>query len=115
LVNSKFLSSKGSSGSGSSVIYTCQIDTAEYQSDKSSSTISRESSFRAREIIDRNPADSERKVYYNPKKPSEAVPDPGLQSDNYRMVTLSGLFFALVLYAFILQLNQKDNKVDLPV
>ena len=105
-------SSKGSSKSGPDIRYSYRIDTTEFISDRYSSTVARGSGFWAKEIVGRHPVDSEINVYYNPNKPKEAVLDRGLQSDDWKMLGWSSFFFAVVLYAFIKQLKDRNKSMQ---
>ncbi len=99
-------SSKGSSKYIPVIRYSYEVDSAQYLSEKYSSTTARGSSMWAKEVVSQFPAYSKVTVHYNPENPKESILKPGLQSDDYWMTSLSGFFFAVVLLAFVQQLKK---------
>jgi len=102
-------STKGASKSKPVIRYSYQVDGTDYESDRYSSTMARGSSFWAKEIIDKHPAGSSIKVYYNPNNPTISVLDRGFQNDDVWMTFLSLGLFALILYAMKKQLKEVKN------
>jgi hypothetical protein len=109
----KGTSSKGSPKYSPEITYYYQIGTEEYQSNRYSSTTARGSSQWAGRVVSNYETNGAVKVHYNPKKHSDSVLEPGLQSDNWWMTLLSTFFIVVVLMAFIKQIkNRRANRSE---
>lgn len=94
------------------VVYTYDIDTNAYSSDKVRVTNYAQYKYKddAAKEVAKYPVDAKVTVYYNPDKHDEAILEPGIKGEHIFMLLLGLIIFLVPLIGLIYSIRNVQNK-----